>query len=279
MKKLREYLIITVGIILVAVALEFFFFPNGIASGGISGLALIFKDLFGISTGVVMIISNIILFAVAFAFLGGAYGIKSIYASFGLSFILSAIEKVNVKGVTDNLILATVFGSVIIAMGSAIVFSQGASTGGTNIIASILSKYCNMDIGKGVLISDSIVIILAIYTFGIELGLFGLLSVYLAGNLIDKFIDGFNSCKQVYIFTNKEDIIVEYIKNDIDRGCTVFKGRGGYSGKENTVILTVLDRKGFIKLKGFIKKEDPAAFITVNETSAVFGQGFTSLLD
>ena len=279
MKKLKEYSIITIGIILVAIALEFFFFPNGIASGGISGLALIFNDLFGLSTGAVMIISNIILFIIAFIFLGGAYGVKSIYASFGLSFILSGIEKMNVNSITDNLVLATVFGSVIIAVGSSMVFYQGASTGGTNIIASILSKYCNMDIGKGVLISDSIVIILAIYTFGIELGLFGLLSVYLAGNLIDKFIDGFNSCKQVYIFTNKEDIIVEYIKNDIDRGCTVFKGRGGYSGKENTVILTVLDRKGFIKLKGFIKKEDPTAFITVNETSAVFGQGFTSLLD
>lgn len=279
MKKVKEYAIITLGIILVALSLEFFFFPNGIASGGISGLALILKDLFGISTGTVMIISNIVLFIIAFIFLGGAYGVKSIYAAFSLSFLLSGIEKFEVSGITDNPMLATIFGSAIIAMGSAMVFSQGASTGGTSIIASILSKYCNMDIGKGVLISDSVVIILAIYTFGIELGLFGLLSVYLAGNLIDKFIDGFNSCKQVYVFTDKEELIVEYIKNDIDRGCTVFKGKGGYSGKENTMILTVLDRKGFIKLKGFIRKNDPSAFITVNETSAVFGQGFTSLAE
>lgn len=279
MKKVKEYAIITIGIILVALSLEFFFFPNGIASGGISGLALILKDLFGISTGTVMIISNIILFIVAFIFLGGAYGVKSIYAAFSLSFLLTGIERFNVHSITDNPMLATIFGSAIIAMGSAMVFSQGASTGGTSIIASILSKYCNMDIGKGVLISDSVVIILAIYTFGIELGLFGLLSVYLAGNLIDKFIDGFNSCKQVYIFTDKEDMIVEYIKNDIYRGCTVFKGKGGYSGNENTMILTVLDRKGFIKLKNYIRKNDPSAFITVNETSAVFGQGFTSLLE
>lgn len=279
MKKVKEYAIITLGIILVALSLEFFFFPNGIASGGISGLALILKDLFGISTGTVMIISNIVLFIIAFIFLGGAYGVKSIYAAFSLSFLLSGIEKFEVSGITDNPMLATIFGSAIIAMGSAMVFSQGASTGGTSIIASILSKYCNMDIGKGVLISDLVVIILAIYTFGIELGLFGLLSVYLAGNLIDKFIDGFNSCKQVYVFTDKEELIVEYIKNDIDRGCTVFKGKGGYSGKENTMILTVLDRKGFIKLKGFIRKNDPSAFITVNETSAVFGQGFTSLAE
>lgn len=279
MKTLKEYLLITIGVILVAISLEYFFFPNGIASGGISGLALIFNDLFGISTGVVMVISNIILFILAFILLGGDYGLKSIYASFGLSFILSGIEALSIAvGITDNLILATIFGSVTLAMGAAIVFSQGASTGGTSIIASILNKYLNVDIGKGLLISDSVVILLAIYTFGVELGLFGLLSVYLTGTLVDKFIDGFTSCKQVYIFTSKEELVVDYIKKDVDRGCTVFKGKGGYTGKENTIIFTVLDRKGFIKLKKFIKENDPEAFITVNEATEVFGQGFTSLV-
>ena len=177
-----------------------------------------------------------------------------------------------------NLILATIFGSVFLAMGAAIVFSQGASTGGTSIIASILNKYFSMDIGKALLISDSIVIILAIYTFGVELGLFGLVSVYLTSTLIDKFIDGFKSCKQVYIITSKEKLVVEYINSDVDRGCTVFKGKGGYTGNENTVIFTVLDRKEFIKLKRFMKENDPTAFITVNEASEVFGQGFTSLV-
>ena len=279
MKKFKEYLFITIGVCFVAISLEYFFFPNGIASGGVSGLALILNDLFNIKAGTVMTISNISLFALAFLLLGGAYGIKSIYASFGLSFILSAIEEfLNPVGITNNLILATIFGSVFLAMGAAIVFSQGASTGGTSIIASILNKYFSMDIGKALLISDSIVIILAIYTFGVELGLFGLVSVYLTSTLIDKFIDGFKSCKQVYIITSKEKLVVEYINSDVDRGCTVFKGKGGYTGNENTVIFTVLDRKEFIKLKRFMKENDPTAFITVNEASEVFGQGFTSLV-
>ena len=271
MKKVKEYVIITFGVLLVVASFIFFFFPNNIACGGVSGLALVLHDITGIESGIIMFVANIILFGVAFIFIGGEFGIKSIYAAFGLSTILSITE--------NNLILATIFGSALLAMGTAIMFTQDASTGGTSIIAKLLSKYFHIGYGMGQLISDSIVILLAMYTFGMELGLFGLLSVYLIGTLIDKFIDGFNSCKQVLIFTQKEEKVVEYINKDVDRGCTVFKGKGGYTGRENTVILTILSRRQFIQLKQFIKKEDPEAFITVNATSEVLGKGFMNLLE
>lgn len=280
MKKLKEYGIITLGLVLVIISFEFFFFPNNIASGGVSGLALVIHDLIGIESGTVMIICNIILFAIAFMFIGGSFGIKSIYAAFGLSFALSGIEKFfNPVALTDNLMLASIFGSSLLAMGTAIMFTQDASTGGTSIIAKLLNKYLHIDIGKSLLISDSIVILLAMYTFGIELGLFGLLSVYLTGTLIDKFIDGFNSCKQVTIFTDQKDLVVNYITKDVDRGCTVFKGTGGYTGKETDIILTILSRNQFIKLKQFMKENDPNAFITVSTTTEVLGQGFQSIHD
>ena len=279
MKKIKEYIIITIGIILGAIAMEYFFFPNEIASGGVSGLALVINDMFGISTGMVMILSNVILFIIAFILLGGEYGIKSIYASFGLSFILSFIEEtINPVAITDNVMLASIFGSALLSFGTALVFSQGASTGGTSIIASILNKYLHINIGKGLFIADAVVIILAIYAFGIELALFGLLAIYLSSTLVDKFIDGFNSCKQVYIFTNgEEEKIKEYIKKDINRGCTVFRGVGGYSGEENTLIFTVLNRKEFIRLRKYLKDNNSSAFVSVNEASEVLGKGFTSL--
>lgn len=280
MRKLKEYGIITLGLILVIISFEFFFFPNNIASGGVSGLALVIHDLIGIESGTVMFICNIVLFAIAFIFIGGGFGIKSIYAAFGLSFALSVIEKFFTPiALTNNLMLASIFGSSLLAMGTAIMFTQDASTGGTSIIAKLLNKYLHIDIGKSLLISDSIVILLAMYTFGIELGLFGLLSVYLTGTLIDKFIDGFNSCKQVTIFTNKKDLVVNYITKDIDRGCTIFKGIGGYTRKESDIILTILNRNQFIKLKQFMKENDPNAFITVSTTNEVLGQGFQSIHD
>lgn len=280
MKKLKEYAIITFGVLLVVASFVFFFFPNNIACGGVSGLALVLHDISGIESGIIMFIANVILFGVAFIFIGGEFGIKSIYAAFGLSAILSIIEKSGVSlALTNNLILATIFGSALLAMGTAIMFTQDASTGGTSIIAKLLSKYFHIGYGMGQFISDSIVILLAMYTFGMELGLFGLLSVYLIGTLIDKFIDGFNSCKQVLIFTQEDEKVVEYINKDVDRGCTVFKGKGGYTGRENTVILTILNRRQFIQLKQFLKKEDPESFITVSPTTEVLGKGFMNLVE
>lgn len=279
MKKFKEYILITIGFLLTAIAFEYFFFSNSIASGGVSGLALIMKEIFNIEPGIVMILCNIVLFILAFIFLGGSFGIKSAYAAFGLSISMSIIEKFTTPvAITDNLILATIFGSVIIALGAVIIFNQGASTGGTSIIAKLLSEYFNINIGVALLIVDSLIIILATFTFGIELGLFGLIGVYLSSTLIDKFIDGFSECKQVFIFTQKEELVSKYIIKDVDRGCTIFKGKGGYTKKENVVILTVLDRKQFIKLKKFMKTEDPTAFITVNEASEVLGQGFRTLV-
>lgn len=279
MKKiLKEYGIITIGLILVLISFEFFFFPNKIASGGVSGLALVINNILGFDTGVVMIVCNAILFILAFALIGGNFGIKSMYAAFGLSFALSIIEKnYTVPALTNNLMLASIFGSVLLALGSAIMLTQDATTGGTSITAKILNKYAHIDFGKGLLISDSIVIMLAMYTFGTELALFGLLSIYLTGNLIDKFIDGLNMSKQVMIFTEQEKLVSDYIINDIDRGCTVFYGKGGYTGKHSCMILTILNRSQFIKLKKFIKDNDSDAFITVNETSEVLGKGFKSL--
>lgn len=278
MKILKEYGIITIGVILVLISFEFFFFPNKIASGGVSGLALVINNMFRIDTGIVMIITNVILFVLAFVLIGGNFGIKSMYAAFGLSFALSIIEKnYTPVAVTSNLMLASIFGSVLLALGTAIMLTQDATTGGTSITAKILNKYAHIDFGKALLISDSIVIMLAMYTFGTELALFGLLSIYLTGNLIDKFIDGLNLSKQVMVFTEHEKLVADYIIKDIDRGCTVFYGKGGYTGKDNCVILTILTRNQFIKLKKFIKDNDENAFITVNETSEVLGKGFKSL--
>ena len=160
MKKLKEYVLITIGFLLTAIAFEYFFFSNSIASGGVSGLALITKQIFNLDPGLVMTLCNIVLFILAFIFLGGSFGVKSAYAAFGLSITMSIIEKFTTPvPITDNLVLATIFGSVIIALGAVIIFNQGASTGGTSIIAKLLSEYLNMNIGVALLIVDSIIII------------------------------------------------------------------------------------------------------------------------
>lgn len=254
MQKIKEYLLTTIGIALTALALEYFFFPSDIAAGGVSGIGLVINKLVGLDTSIVVFVLNIFLFILAFLVLGKSFGGKSIYATVMLSVFMWVIEKFFTPGIlTENMFLASFFGSIILGMGAAIVFHQGASTGGTSIIAAIISKFTPIGIGISVLITDSLVCIMAISVFGVDKGLFGFFSVILIGLVIDKFIDGFNRCKQVFIITSKEKAIVNHIIKKIDRGCTVLNGNGGYTGSDVKIIYTVLSSNEFISLKKDVK--------------------------
>ena len=275
MNKFKEYLLTTLGVALTAIALEYFFFPNNIASGGVSGIALVINNFINIDTSIIVLVLNILLFLIAFFVLGKSFGAKSLYATIMLSVIMWIIEKFFTPGIlTSDLFLSSFFGAGILAMGAALVFHQGASTGGTSIIAAIINKYAHIGIGTGLLMTDSIVSLFAVGAFGIDRGLFGFFSVILIGLLVDKFIDGFNSCKQVFIITKNHKLLVNYINKEIDRGCTVLNGKGGYTESDVKIIYTVLSRKQFITLKKFIKENDKQAFITVNESNEVLGEGF-----
>lgn len=277
MKKIKEYALTTLGIVLTAIALEYFFFPNDIAAGGVSGIALVINGVTGWNISIMVFILNIILFILAFVVLGKGFGGKSIYATVMLSVVMEIIERVFSPGIlTDNMFLASFFGSALLAMGSAIVFHQGASTGGTSILAAIISKFTSLGVGTSLLLNDSIICLLAINVFGIDKGLFGFFSLILIGLLIDKFIDGFNTCKQVFIITSKAEMVVNFINKDIDRGCTVLNGKGGYTDSEVKIVYTVLSSKQFITLKSFIKENNPEAFITVNDSKEVLGLGFNN---
>ena len=275
MQKIKEYLLTTIGVALTAIALEYFFFPCDIAAGGVSGIGLVVNKVSGLDTSIVVLVLNILLFILAFIVLGKSFGAKSIYATVMLSVFMWIIERFFTPGVlTENMFLASVFGSILLGMGAAIVFHQGASTGGTSIIAAIISKFTPIGIGISVLLTDSFVCLLAISVFGVDKGLFGFFSVILIGLIIDKFIDGFNTCKQVFIITSKEKEIVNHIIKNIDRGCTVLNGNGGYTGSDVKIIYTVLNSNQFIALKKHVKEIDPAAFLTVNDSTEVLGEGF-----
>ena len=277
MKKIKEYALTTLGIVLTAIALEYFFFPNDIAAGGVSGIALVINGVTGWNISIMVFILNIILFILAFVVLGKGFGGKSIYATVMLSVVMEIIERVFSPGIlTDNMFLASFFGSALLAMGSAIVFHQGASTGGTSILAAIISKFTSLGVGTSLLLNDSIICLLAINVFGIDKGLFGFFSLILIGLLIDKFIDGFNTCKQVFIITSKAEMVVNFINKDIDRGCTVLNGKGRYTDSEVKIVYTVLSSNQFITLKSFIKENNPEAFITVNDSKEVLGLGFNN---
>ena len=277
--KIKEFISVLFGIILVAVSIEYFLAPNNIAAGGVTGIAIIINSIipkFNIS--LITLIINVLLFLVAFAILGGDFGKRSVITTIGLSIVMWIIEKfLKPQAVTSDLMIATIFGTIISALGMAIVFYNNSSTGGTDILAKILNKFFNINIGTSLFIIDFIITLFAVAVFGVNSGLYALLSVMILGITIDKFIYGFNVSKELIIISSKYEVISKYIINNLDRGCTYLQGEGDYSGKKVKIIYSIVGRNEFIKLKKFIKHEDPKAFISIRESYEILGEGFKSI--
>ena len=275
---IRDFILITIGVLLVGISVVYFYQPNNLAAGGVSGLAIIINHYIpAISVGPLILIMNVILYIVAFIVIGSNFGGKSIYASLALSAVIWALEKYLPLNITNDLMLATVFGTIIAAAGMAIVFNANASTGGTDILAKILNRYFHFNIGRSLLMVDFIVTLLAAITFGINVGLYALLAVIMSGFAIDKIIAGFNICSEVTIISSKNNEISKYILDELERGCTFIKGVGAFTGKDTAILYTVLERSEFIKLKRFISSVDKNAFITVGEVHEVMGEGFKGI--
>lgn len=278
-KILKEYGIITLGIILVALSVEYFFVPNNLAAGGVTGAAIVINALIPkLSVGATTFVLNLVLFIVAFMFIDGNFGVKTIYASLGMSIMIWGIEKfLNPVAITKDLIIASIFGTIISAIGMALVFNENASTGGTDILAKILNKFFHLDIGKSLLVVDFVITLASALVFSVDVGLYAMLSVILLGILVDRFIEGFNVSKSIFIISKKNYEISRYIMDTLDRGCTFLSGLGGYTNEESNVLYAVVSRSQFIKLKKFIKDIDSQAFIAVGEVHEVLGEGFKDI--
>ena len=278
--KFREFTLITIGILLVAISVVYFFEPNNIAAGGITGLAIVINNYIPfISIGPLVLIMDVCLFIVAFLVIGGKFGAKTIYSSLLLSSSMWIMQKFLPYTVTNDLIISTIFGTLISACGMALVFNANASTGGTDIIAKILNRFFHFDIGKSLLMVDFFVTLLGALTFGIDIGLYGLLSVIINGVVIDKIIAGFNVRNEITIISKSNKEISKFILNDLERGCTFIKGMGGFTGEDTAILYTILERNEFIKLKQHISNIDNNAFITVGEVHEVMGEGFKHIDD
>ena len=277
-ESIKEFALITIGIFLVAISVVYFFEPNNIAAGGITGLAIVINHYIPfISIGPLVLMMDAILFIVALIVLGAKFGAKTIYSSFLLSTSMWLMQTFIPINITNDLILATIFGTLISAVGMAIVFNANASTGGTDIIAKILNKFFHIEIGKSLLIVDFLVTLLGAVTFGINIVLYGLLAVIINGVVIDNIIAGFKTKSEITIISEKNKEISKFILDDLERGCTFIKGIGGFTGKDTSILYTVLDRNEFIKLKNKIKEIDKNAFITVGEVHEVMGEGFIGI--
>ncbi|CDF57704.1 YitT family protein [Thermobrachium celere] len=279
-KAVKEYVLITLGIFLVAVGIYYFLVPSDLAAGGVSGLAIVINKFFpAIPVGLLMLGMNIVLFIIAFIVIGSNFGAKTIYSSLGLSAMIWCLERIYPisQPIVDDLLLQLLFGILISGIGMGIVFNQNASTGGTDIIAKIINKFFHIDIGKSLLLSDFLITLAAGLTFGPKIGMYALLGVVINGLVIDNVIQGLNVCKQVTIISEKSEEIKKYIIEELGRGVTIYDGRGAYTGEKKEVLMTIISRKEFIRLREYIKELDKRAFISVSNVHEVLGEGFTEI--
>lgn len=279
-KWIKDFLLINLGLILVGIGISFFKIPNKFATGGVSGLAIISSSFFpNIDVGPMMLIINIILLLVGWYFLGSGFGSKTIYSSFALSGIVWVIQRIYPlqRPLTNDMMLELIFSIILPAVGSAIVFNQNASTGGTDIVAKILSRFTKLNIGKTLLLTDFFIAIGAGAVFGIKIGLYSVLGLILKSFMIDLVMEGMNISKQMVIISSKPDEIKAYIVSQLHRGATIYKAEGAFTHKPEEVITTVLSRRQAIKLRTFIRDIDRSAFITISNTSEIIGKGFRNI--
>ncbi|WP_194192365.1 YitT family protein [Clostridium chrysemydis] len=273
---IKEYFLITLGVFFVTVGIEYFYAPNDLAAGGVTGLAVVVTNYFpALDVGSFTFITNLVLFILAFIVVGGDFGVKTIYSSFGLSGMLWFFDGViKPDALTNDLFLATLFGTLFTAVGLAIVFNQNASTGGTDILAKILNKYTSFNIGISLLCVDFIVTLLGAITFGADKGMYAVASVIINGPLIDRLIAFMNQRKQITIISEKTEEISKYIRVELKKGCTYLKGEGAHTGDSKKVIYSVLNKKELDKLKEYIEEVDTEVFYTIGVVDEVKGKGF-----
>lgn len=276
----KNLLLLNLGLIFSAVGIHFFKNPNHFAIGGTSGISILLSALFPlIDLGVFMFLTNGALVLVGFIFLGRDFGFWTIYASFALSLYVWVLGKLWPIGVSlsGDMLLDLLWAIILPAAGSAIVFNLGASTGGTDIVAMILSKHTSIEIGKALLISDFAITVAAGFVFGVKTALYCMLALIIKGFVLDSMIDGLNVRKQVTIITSHNDEVKEFIIKSLHRGATVYRATGAYTGQEEEIILTILSRRQTLALRNYLRSVDPKAFMSVVNSSETVGKGFMQL--
>lgn len=276
MKTVWEYGLITVSMMIMTIGVYFFKFPNHFAFGGVTGFSTVVSELTRWSASQFTFIANMVLLVLGFLFLGRDFGIKTVYASLVMSAMLPVLERFfpMAQPLTDEPLLELVFAIFLPAVGSAVLFNIGASSGGTDIIAMILKKHTSFNIGTVLLLVDLLSVVMAFFIFDPTTGLFSSLGLMAKSLMIDGVIESINQCKCFSIVCDDPDPICDYIINTLNRSATIYKAQGAFTHHPKTVVMTTMKRGQAVKLRNYIRQTEPTAFIQISNSSEIVGKGF-----
>lgn len=277
--KMKYFTLLTLSTLLMAVGIYFFKFSNNFTFGGITGLAVLVAKTGLISASDFSFLANIFLLLLGLVVLGKEFAAKTAYCTILLSVALSALERIYpmTAPLTDEPMLELMFAIALPSLGSAVLFNLDASSGGTDVIAMIVKKNTSFDIGSALMASDFFITLAGCFVFDIKTGLYSFVGLAVRSFMIDGFIESLNLSKYFNIVCSDPEPICDYIEHSLHRGATIVNAKGAFTGKSNYIIMTALNRVEAVKLRNYIKRNSPDAFLLISNTSEIIGKGFHSV--
>lgn len=270
---LKTYGKITAALFLLAASINLFLGPHHVAAGGVSGIGILLESALGWDRAAVIMVLNILMLILAYAFLGKGPFLKVLYGSFAFPVAIALVPEYMVA---EDRLLSVIFGSAIFALGVAILYKNQSSSGGTTIPPLIFKKYFNLNPAIGLLATDAIVVSMNLFVFGFEEFLFAILSIVITSGVMTYIETGFNRKKSIMILSeNHVNEIREAVFDKTARGATLLAAQGGYQQADKQVLLIVASDQEFMQIRQIIEAIDPKAFVIVNNVSEVLGQGFS----
>lgn len=274
--KLRDYAALTVGSMMLAFAVTAYMAPNRILDGGFTGVAILLHHLIGTPIGTVALLLMSVALAVGYIKMGPAFGIRTIYATVLFTLSIDFFDHVvHIEPLTDDLTLAVFYGGAIAGASLSLIFHAGGTTGGTDVIATLLKRATGWSVGRTLLFIDLTVAFVAGLFFGARLLMYSLILIFIETQVIDLVLNGFSATRRLWIVSTRAEEIREHIVR-LGRGATLFEGRGAYTHEPRQVIITYIPRRMLSSLMRDLHDIDPNVFVAVDATAHVYGEGFRS---
>ncbi|GIO55536.1 membrane protein [Paenibacillus cineris] len=268
----KKFVFITVGAVLMAVALEVFLVPNEIIDGGITGISIVLSKVTTFPLGIFLFIINLPFLFLGYKQIGKTFAFSTLYGIAVMSVTTQLLH--HVSPFTNEKILAVLFGGLILGLGVGLVIRFGGSLDGTEIVAILLSKKLRMPVGQIIMIMNVFIFIVAGFVFGWDSAMYSIFTYYMASKVMDIVVEGLNESKSVTIISNEYEEISQTIQDRLGRSTTFMYARGGYSKEDTQVIYCVVTRLELAKLKALVQEIDPKAFIAIEHVSDVLGGNF-----
>jgi len=275
---IKDYTIITFGLLLFAMGWLLFLIPAEINGGGISGVATVLFFATGLPVGLSYFAINVVLVLVAIRILGANFGVKTIYSIVVVSLVFAVFPNIVEKPIVDDDFLSAVLGGMAGGIGLGVVFSRGGSTGGTDIFAMIVNKYRKVSPGRIIMLCDVIIIASSYFVFqSAEKMVYGYVTMWVLSYTLDSFLSGANRSAQMLIVSEHYNEIPEFINTEVVRGVTLLDATGWYSKKDTKVVMSIVRKKETAAIFRKIKEIDPNAFISMGSVMGVYGEGFDKI--